>query len=219
MLAYLAQGCSASTACAYGCECDVEELEAVDDFDALRAYVRRVDIFATGRGGAAARDVDIPSENGARLRYARAKLDAPADEARAAAAALTREEALSDAAFRETFERVVTRRGWSVRKYGRGKALRRCLKVERGRLGWGSRKADGADRDVPLDSICDVSIVAFDDAPAGEDPARALCFNVANRAGLKIMADSATDAIVLSHGFGLLCEEHRLRAAAAAAAY
>ena len=38
-----------------------------------------------------------------------------------------------------------------------------------------------------------------------------LCFNISNRAGLKIIADSRTDAIVLMHGFGLLCDELRKR--------
>mmetsp|Transcript_23371 Transcript_23371/g.70010 ORF Transcript_23371/g.70010 Transcript_23371/m.70010 type:complete len:178 (+) Transcript_23371:179-712(+) len=95
-------------------------------------------------------------------------------------------------------------------RYGRGKALRRCLKVEGGKLSWGSKKAEGAATTaVPVAEIREVVQTAFDDAPPGMDEECMLCFNVSNRAGLKIIADSRTDAVVLMHGFGLLCDRLR----------
>lgn len=50
----------------------------------------------------------------------------------------------------------------------------------------------------------------FDDAaPPDVDEFCMLCFNISNRAGLKIIADSRTDAILLIYGFAILRDPTR----------
>ncbi|KAH8083424.1 hypothetical protein JL720_8308 [Aureococcus anophagefferens] len=70
----------------------------------------------------------------------------------------------------------------------------------------GSKKEGAATKQVKVAEIHDVVNAAFDDAPPNMDPACMLCFNISNRAGLKIIAHSKTDATVLIHGFKLLTE-------------
>ena len=155
-----------------------------------------------------------------RLRaYAVSRLGAPpdSDDEGEASGCVTRvvNEPVDEAEFAQVFRRVLERRGWPVAKYGRGKALRRCLKVfaEDGslRLEWGSRKSNDAARSVLLTEIVDISRVIFEDAPLDADPQMALCFNVGDTAALKILADTVADAIILAHGFGLLVDEARAR--------
>lgn len=115
---------------------------------------------------------------------------------------------LTDVEFKTVFKHTIERRGWPVRKYGKGKALKRCLKVEDGHLSWGSKKEDAAaTKKIMISEVHDVVNAAFDDAPADMDPDCMLCFNISNRAGLKIIANSKTDAILLIHGFKLLTDE------------
>jgi len=117
---------------------------------------------------------------------------------------------LTDDEFKSVFKHTIERRGWPVLKYGKGKALKRCLKVEGAgddaHLSWGSKKEGSATKQVKVAEIHDVVNAAFDDAPPNMDPACMLCFNISNRAGLKIIAHSKTDATVLIHGFKLLTE-------------
>ena len=117
---------------------------------------------------------------------------------------------LTDDEFKSVFKHTIERRGWPVLKYGKGKALKRCLKVEGAgddaHLSWGSKKEGAATKQVKVAEIHDVVNAAFDDAPPNMDPACMLCFNISNRAGLKIIAHSKTDATVLIHGFKLLTE-------------
>ena len=168
------------------CAC-VDDLDETDDFDRLRAY-------AVSRLGAP-----------------------PDDDEGEASGCVTRvvNEPVDEAEFAQVFRRVLERRGWPVAKYGRGKALRRCLKVfaEDGqdRLTWGSRKSNDAVRSVALVEIVDISRVIFEDAPLDADPQTALCFNVGDTAALKILADTVADAVILAHGFGLLVDEARAR--------
>ena len=108
--------CAANYSCVR-CAC-VDDLDETDDFDRLRAY-------AVSRLGAPPDSDDEGEVSGCVTRV----VNEPADEAE----------------FAQVFRRVLERRGWPVAKYGRGKALRRCLKVfaaEDGavRLEWGSRK-------------------------------------------------------------------------------
>ena len=169
------------------CAC-VDDLDEADDFDRLRAY-------AVSRLGAPPDSDDEGEASGCVTRV----VNEPVDEAE----------------FAQVFRRVLERRGWPVAKYGRGKALRRCLKVfaEDGqdRLTWGSRKSNDAVRSVALVEIVDISRVIFEDAPLDADPQTALCFNVGDTAALKILADTVADAIILAHGFGLLVDEARAR--------
>ena len=100
-------------------------------------------------------------------------------------------------------------------RYGRGKALKRCLKIEGGLLTWGSKKGDtpagaAATKAVLVSEIREVINASFDDAPPDVDEACMLCFNISNRAGLKIIANSQADAVVLLHGFGLYCEQIKI---------
>ena len=170
------------------CAC-VDDLDETDDFDRLRAY-------AVSRLGAP-----------------------PEDEEGEASGCVTRvvSEPVDEQEFAQVFRRVLERRGWPVAKYGRGKALRRCLKVfaaEDGalRLEWGSRKNNSdAARSVLLTEIVEISRVIFEDAPPDADPQMALCFNVGDTAALKILADTVTDATILAYGFGLLVDEARAR--------
>ena len=171
------------------CAC-VDDLDEADDFDRLRAY-------AVSRLGA-------PPDS---------------DDEGEAAGCVTRvvNEPVDEQEFAQVFRRVLERGGWPVAKYGRGKALRRCLKVfasEDGslRLEWGSRKNNSdAARSVLLTEIVDISRVIFEDAPDYADPQMALCFNVGDTAALKILADTVTDATILAFGFGLLVDEARAR--------
>ena len=169
------------------CAC-VDDLDETDDFDRLRAY-------AVSRLGAP-----------------------PEDEEGEASGCVTRvvSEPVDEQEFAEVFRRVLERRGWPVAKYGRGRALRRCLKVFAAdgalRLEWGSRKNNSdAARSVLLTEIVDISRVIFEDAPVDADPQTALCFNVGDTAALKILADTVTDATILAFGFGLLVDEARAR--------
>mmetsp|Transcript_13415 Transcript_13415/g.35672 ORF Transcript_13415/g.35672 Transcript_13415/m.35672 type:complete len:206 (+) Transcript_13415:294-911(+) len=170
------------------CAC-VDDLDEADDFDRLRAY-------AVSRLGAP-----------------------PDDEEGEASGCVTRvvSEPVDEQEFARVFRRVLERRGWPVAKYGRGKALRRCLKVFAAadgalRLEWGSRKNNSdAARSVLLTEIVDISRVIFEDAPDYADPQMALCFNVGDTAALKILADTVTDATILAFGFGLLVDEARAR--------
>ena len=168
------------------CAC-VDDLDETDDFDRLRAY-------AVSRLGAP-----------------------PDDEEGEASGCITKvvNEPVDEQEFAQVFRRVLERRGWPVAKYGRGKALRRCLKVfaEDGqdRLTWGSRKSNDAVRSVLLTEIVEISRVIFEDAPVDADPQTALCFNVGDTAALKILADTVTDATILAYGFGLLVDEARAR--------
>ena len=132
--------CAANYSCVR-CAC-VDDLDETDDFDRLRAY-------AVSRLGAPPED-DEGEVSGCVTRV----VNEPVDEAE----------------FAQVFRRVLERRGWPVAKYGRGKALRRCLKVfaaEDGslRLEWGSRKSNDAARSVLLTEIVDISRVIFEDAP------------------------------------------------------
>ncbi|KAH8044646.1 hypothetical protein JL721_12787 [Aureococcus anophagefferens] len=99
---------------------------------------------------------------------------------------------LTDDEFKSVFKHTIERRGWPVLKYGKGKALKRCLKVEGAgddaHLSWGSKKEGAATKQVKVAEIHDVVNAAFDDAPPNMDPACMLCFNISNRAGLKIIA-------------------------------
>ena len=171
------------------CAC-VDDLDEADDFDRLRAY-------AVSRLGAPPDSDDEGEASGCVTRV----VNEPVDEAE----------------FARVFRRVLERRGWPVAKYGRGKALRRCLKVfaaEDGslRLEWGSRKNNSdATRSVLLTEIVEISRVIFEDAPDDADPQTALCFNVGDTAALKILADTVTDATILAFGFGLLVDEARAR--------
>ena len=178
--------CAANYSCVR-CAC-VDDLDETDDFDRLRAY-------AVSRLGAPPDSDDEGEASGCVTRV----VSEPVDEAE----------------FAQVFRRVLKRRGWPVAKYGRGKALRRCLKVfaEDGqdRLTWGSRKSNDAVRSVALVEIVDISRVIFEDAPDYADPQMALCFNVGDTAALKILADTVADAIILAHGFGLLVDEARAR--------
>ena len=177
--------CASNYSCVR-CAC-VDDLDETDDFDRLRAY-------AVSRLGAP-----------------------PDDDEGEASGCVTRvvNEPVDEAEFAQVFRRVLERRGWPVAKYGRGKALRRCLKVfaEDGqdRLTWGSRKSNDAVRSVALVEIVDISRVIFEDAPLDADPQTALCFNVGDTAALKILADTVTDATILAFGFGLLVDEARAR--------
>ena len=177
--------CASNYSCVR-CAC-VDDLDETDDFDRLRAY-------AVSRLGAP-----------------------PDDDEGEASGCVTRvvNEPVDEAEFAQVFRRVLERRGWPVAKYGRGKALRRCLKVfaEDGqdRLTWGSRKSNDAVRSVALVEIVDISRVIFEDAPLDADPQTALCFNVGDTAALKILADTVADAVILAHGFGLLVDEARAR--------
>ena len=169
------------------CAC-VDDLDEADDFDRLRAY-------AVSRLGAP-----------------------PEDEEGEASGCVTRvvSEPVDEQEFAEVFRRVLERRGWPVAKYGRGRALRRCLKVFAAdgalRLEWGSRKNNSdAARSVLLTEIVEISRVIFEDAPVDADPQTALCFNVGDTAALKILADTVTDATILAFGFGLLVDEARAR--------
>jgi hypothetical protein len=180
--------CAANYSCVR-CAC-VDDLDETDDFDRLRAY-------AVSRLGAPPDSDDEGEVSGCVTRV----VNEPVDEQE----------------FAQVFRRVLERRGWPVAKYGRGKALRRCLKVfaaEDGsvRLEWGSRKNNSdAARSVLLTEIVDISRVIFEDAPLDADPQMALCFNVGDTAALKILADTVADAIILAHGFGLLVDEARAR--------
>ena len=178
--------CAANYSCVR-CAC-VDDLDETDDFDRLRAY-------AVSRLGAPPDSDDEGEASGCVTRV----VNEPVDEQE----------------FAQVFRRVLERRGWPVAKYGRGKALRRCLKVfaEDGqdRLTWGSRKSNDAVRSVALVEIVDISRVIFEDAPLDADPQMALCFNVGDTAALKILADTVADAIILAHGFGLLVDEARAR--------
>ena len=180
--------CAANYSCVR-CAC-VDDLDETDDFDRLRAY-------AVSRLGAPPDSDDEGEVSGCVTRV----VNEPVDEAE----------------FAQVFRRVLERRGWPVAKYGRGKALRRCLKVfasEDGslRLEWGSRKNNSdAARSVLLTEIVEISRVIFEDAPDYADPQMALCFNVGDTAALKILADTVADAIILAHGFGLLVDEARAR--------
>ena len=171
------------------CAC-VDDLDEADDFDRLRAY-------AVSRLGAPPDSDDEGEASGCVTRV----VNEPVDEQE----------------FAQVFRRVLKRRGWPVAKYGRGKALRRCLKVfasEDGsvRLEWGSRKNNSdAARSVLLTEIVEISRVIFEDAPVDADPQTALCFNVGDTAALKILADTVTDATILAFGFGLLVDEARAR--------
>ena len=177
--------CASNYSCVR-CAC-VDDLDETDDFDRLRAY-------AVSRLGAP-----------------------PDDDEGEASGCVTRvvNEPVDEAEFAQVFRRVLERRGWPVAKYGRGKALRRCLKVfaEDGqdRLTWGSRKSNDAVRSVALVEIVDISRVIFEDAPLDADPQTALCFNVGDTAALKILADTVADAVILAHGFGLLVDEAQPR--------
>ena len=95
---------------------------------------------------------------------------------------------LTDDEFKSVFKHTIERRGWPVLKYGKGKALKRCLKVEGAgddaHLSWGSKKEGSATKQVKVAEIHDVVNAAFDDAPPNMDPACMLCFNISNRAGL-----------------------------------
>ena len=170
------------------CAC-VDDLDEADDFDRLRAY-------AVSRLGAP-----------------------PDDDEGEASGCVTRvvNEPVDEAEFAQVFRRVLERRGWPVAKYGRGRALRRCLKVFASddgalRLEWGSRKNNSdAARSVLLTEIVEISRVIFEDAPVDADPQTALCFNVGDTAALKILADTVTDATILAFGFGLLVDEARAR--------
>ena len=179
--------CAANYSCVR-CAC-VDDLDETDDFDRLRAY-------AVSRLGAPPDSDDEGEASGCVTRV----VSEPVDEQE----------------FAQVFRRVLERRGWPVAKYGRGKALRRCLKVfaaEDGalRLEWGSRKSNDAARSVLLTEIVDISRVIFEDAPDYADPQMALCFNVGDTAALKILADTVADAIILAYGFGLLVDEARAR--------
>ena len=171
------------------CAC-VDDLDETDDFDRLRAY-------AVSRLGAPPDSDDEGEASGCVTRV----VSEPVDEAE----------------FAQVFRRVLERRGWPGAKYGRGRALRRCLKVfaaEDGalRLEWGSRKNNSdAARSVLLTEIVEISRVIFEDAPVDADPQTALCFNVGDTAALKILADTVADATILAHGFGLLVDEARAR--------
>ena len=83
------------------CAC-VDDLDEADDFDRLRAY-------AVSRLGAPPDSDDEGEASGCVTRV----VNEPVDEQE----------------FAQVFRRVLERRGWPVAKYGRGKALRRCLKV------------------------------------------------------------------------------------------
>ena len=171
------------------CAC-VDDLDEADDFDRLRAY-------AVSRLGAPPDSDDEGEASGCVTRV----VNEPVDEQE----------------FAQVFRRVLERRGWPVAKYGRGKALRRCLKVFASddgalRLEWGSRKNNSdAARSVLLTEIVEISRVIFEDAPDYADLQMALCFNVGDTAALKILADTVADAIILAHGFGLLVDEARAR--------
>ena len=171
------------------CAC-VDDLDETDDFDRLRAY-------AVSRLGAPPDSDDEGETSGCVTRV----VSEPVDEQE----------------FAQVFRRVLERRGWPVAKYGRGKALRRCLKVFASddgalRLEWGSRKNNSdAARSVLLTEIVEISRVIFEDAPDYADPQTALCFNVGDTAALKILADTVTDATILAFGFGLLVDEARAR--------
>lgn len=137
--------------------------------------------------------------------YARIHLGAPEEKDVAPVGKNVR--SLTEDGFKEVFEHTITRRGWPVQKYGRGKALKRCLKIEDGMLTWGSKKKGEVTKAVHVEEIKEVIQAAFDDAPPGLDELCMLCFNISNRAGLKIIANSQVDAIVLMHGFGLMCKQ------------
>lgn len=141
--------------------------------------------------------------------YARVHLGAP-EEADVAPTG-QRVRTLTEAEFKDVFTHVIERRGWPVRKYGRGKALKRCLKIEDGLLTWGSKKDDtAATKAVLVSEIREVIQAVFDDAPPDVDELCMICFNISNRAGLKIIANCQADAIVLLHGFGLICEQSKM---------
>ena len=128
--------CAANYSCVR-CAC-VDDLDETDDFDRLRAY-------AVSRLGAPPDSDDEGEASGCVTRV----VSEPVDEQE----------------FAQVFRRVLERRGWPVAKYGRGKALRSCLKVfaEDGalRLEWGSRKSNDAARSVLLTEIVDISRVIF----------------------------------------------------------
>ncbi|KAH8051191.1 hypothetical protein JL722_10890 [Aureococcus anophagefferens] len=163
-----------------------DDPDEMDPFDSLRLYAR-VHTGAAKRVHLGAPDLDDGD-------------DVPTGNVRN----------LTDDEFKSVFKHTIERRGWPVLKYGKGKALKRCLKVEGAgddaHLSWGSKKEGAATKQVKVAEIHDVVNAAFDDAPPNMDPACMLCFNISNRAGLKIIAHSKTDATVLIHGFKLLTE-------------
>lgn len=121
---------------------------------------------------------------------------------------LTKEE------FDSWFSKALTRQGWPIYKYGRGKRVSRCLRIEEGKLSWGSRKDEET---ASRKSICIVDIVEVvrepaADAPEGTDPDAMLCFIVKDGTGLKVLCKSVVDAVVLSHGFKVLVEAYRKEA-------
>lgn len=121
---------------------------------------------------------------------------------------------LSKEEFDGWFHKALTRQGWPIYKYGRGKRVSRCLRIDEGKLSWGSRKEDTS---VSRKSICIVDIVEVvrepaPDAPEGTNPDAMLCFIVKDGTGLKVLCKSVVDAVVLSYGFKVLVEAYRKEA-------
>mmetsp|Transcript_19207 Transcript_19207/g.60413 ORF Transcript_19207/g.60413 Transcript_19207/m.60413 type:complete len:178 (-) Transcript_19207:377-910(-) len=117
---------------------------------------------------------------------------------------------LSSNEFEEWFARAVTRQGWPVYKYGRGKRVARCLKVEDNELSWGSKKTSATTRStIPLVDIDEVVREPAPDAPEGTNPDALICFIVNDGTGLKVLCTSVTDAVLLTHGFKALITKSR----------
>lgn len=131
--------------------------------------------------------------------YAREHLGAPKVEEPVRAPKIDAEN------FGPTFRAVLERSGWPVLKCGHKKGLKRCLMLDgNDNFTWGSKKGGGAPTSVPLADLKQVSRVAFNDGPPGASKKCMLVFNVNDTHGLKILAESHADALVLAHGFNLL---------------
>mmetsp|Transcript_1023 Transcript_1023/g.2592 ORF Transcript_1023/g.2592 Transcript_1023/m.2592 type:complete len:191 (-) Transcript_1023:448-1020(-) len=109
------------------------------------------------------------------------------------------------------FHHALTRQGWPVYKYGRGKRVARCLRVDDGELSWGSKKDDskGARRAIKLTDIDEVVREPAPDAPEGTNPDAMICFIIKDGTGLKVLCTSVTDATLLTYGFKRIIAAYR----------
>mmetsp|Transcript_20412 Transcript_20412/g.63116 ORF Transcript_20412/g.63116 Transcript_20412/m.63116 type:complete len:221 (+) Transcript_20412:244-906(+) len=150
-------------------------------------------------GGAFWVDDDDEDWHEALRSYARRELGAPEDPWAAAMNSKVTSET-----FGPTFRRVLERNGWPVLKCGNGKGLKRCLMVDASdSFTWGSKKRSN-ETSVHLSDIKAVSFAAFHDGPPGANERCMLLFNVNDTHGIKVLAETPADAIVLQHGFATL---------------
>lgn len=117
---------------------------------------------------------------------------------------------LSEVEFEAWFRRTLERRGWPIYKYGRGKMISRCLRLdEDGELSWGSKKKNNGQKKttISLSEVREVVREPAPDAPAGTNPEAMICFIVNDGTGLKVLCTKVIDAFLLTYGFKKILEK------------